>query len=217
MKKTVIVGLVAAKGAGKDTLALILAQSGYTRIAFADALYSEAAAAYGCTVADMQVRETKETPQARFAPARCSNKEFAEYCLQYLAREGRTGGAEEPMSPREVLQQWGTYRRAEDPEYWLKQVEFVLRRPEAAGGKYVITDVRYANEASCVESAGGTLVRIRRKTAEDAAAGDKHPSETELRERATRYVVQNSGTVQDLEAEAGRLVLAIDAAQEMAA
>lgn len=217
MKNPVIIGLIAAKGAGKDSLAAAMAALGYTRLAFADALYAEVADAYGCTVADLQVRETKESPQPWLAPAVCRNKDFALYCEGYLAREGRTGGRQEPMSPREVLQQWGTFRRQTDKEYWLKQVENVLRSPEAAGMKYVITDVRFANEAVRVEALGGALVRIRRKSAEDAAAGDTHPSETELRNRATDYTVDNNGTLMDLEVEALRLVTAVESAQTAAA
>lgn len=217
MKKPVIVGLIAAKGAGKDSLAAAMAGLGYTRLAFADALYAEVADAYDCTVADLQVRETKEAPQLWLAPSVCRNKDFALFCESYLAGEGRVGGDQAPMSPREVLQQWGTFRRLTDKEYWLKQVENVLRSPQAAGMKYVITDVRFANEATRVESLGGALVRIRRKTAEDAAASDTHPSETELRNRTTDHLVDNNGTLGDLEVEALRLATAIESSQAAAA
>lgn len=217
MKNPVIVGLIAAKGAGKDSLAAAMAGLGYTRLAFADALYAEAADAYNCTVASLQVRETKESPQLWLSPSVCRNKDFALFCEDYLAAEGRTGGDQAPMSPREVLQQWGTFRRQTDKDYWLKQVENVLRSPEASGMKFVVTDVRFANEATRVESLGGALVRIRRKTAEDAAAGDMHPSETELRSRATRYTVDNNGTLEDLEVAALQLVAAVEAVDSAAA
>jgi hypothetical protein len=209
MSNPVILGIIGAKGAGKDTLAAMLAQHGFERLAFADALYREVADAYSVTVESLQVRETKETWQSRLSPAHSSNPEFVAFCMRYLAREGRLElGSDEPMSPREVLQQWGSFRRVGDPEYWLKQVENILRAPENEGRRYVITDVRYTNEADMVEAMGGILVRVRCAAAEAAAAADAHPSETELRERPTRLIVSNNGTLDDLRLAADRLVTA---------
>jgi hypothetical protein len=205
IKNVIVTGLVAAKGAGKDTLAGFMADFGYQRMAFADALYAEAAEAYGTTVAALQVRETKETPQASLAPGRCNVAAFAEFCKNWLLEKGRPAQDDEPLSPREILQLWGTWRRDTiSHRYWLDQVARQINALPL-GSKVVITDVRYGNEADFIVNEGGVLVRILNIQAEKAAMSDTHPSETELRSRACGLVVDNNGNLAALQAEAARL------------
>lgn len=200
-KDVVVIGLIAAKGAGKDTLAGFLSGFGYQRLAFADALYAEAATAYSTSVEALQVRETKETHQAELAPAFCREPAFAEYCQQWIAnkyQEIGLGSAFAAMSPREVLQLWGTWRRETvSPTYWLDRVGAQIKAmPE--GSKVVVTDVRYANEASYLAGNGGVLVRVRNGAAEQVALLDTHPSETELRSSPCHLAVDNNGGLDDL-------------------
>lgn len=68
---------------------------------------------------------------------------------------------------RALLQWWGTdFRRAQDPEYWLKVIRNALNvikaRDEAMGTSTLvfITDVRFPNEADIVKEFGGTIVRL---------------------------------------------------------
>ena len=156
-----IIGLSAKKRHGKDTLgALLTAHHGYQRIAFADALYAEVAARYGISVEALQDPATKESP------------------LEAL------GG----RSPRVVLQDYGMQRRAEDEEYWVRQVHAVVNDGTKPARRWVITDVRLPNEASFVER-HGILVRVERPGYPDS--GDRHVSEMALDDWPFQYRIAN--------------------------
>ena len=80
--------------------------------------------------------------------------------------------------PRTLLQWWGTdYRRAQDPDYWVKRMFETLDReqPDMA----LITDVRFRNEADAIHKAGGYLVKVTRIGKPDVNV-PQHPSETNL-------------------------------------
>ena len=156
-----LIGLSAKKRHGKDTLgALLVAHHGYQRIAFADALYAEVAARYGISVEALQDPATKEST------------------LDVL------GG----RSPRVVLQDYGMQRRAEDEEYWVRQVHAAVNDGTKPAHRWVITDVRLPNEAAFVER-HGILVRVERPDYPDS--GDRHVSEMALDDWPFRYRIAN--------------------------
>lgn len=190
-----IVGLMGLRGAGKDTAAEFLKQRGYIRIAFADALYKEVAETFNVTVAYLGDRELKETPRPELALKNCQDSRFVAVCAALEAREaGDADFLNEPRSPRQIMQWWGTdYRRKlDDDSYWLNQVrDIIFANPHQ---KFVITDVRFENEAKFVEMLQGLLVRIRRPSLEAQAEADRkangtlaHPSETELLTRSAHH------------------------------
>ena len=183
-----LIGLLGVKGAGKDTAATLLVQRlGFIRVGFADALYREVAQAFGVTVEFLSRRETKEMALPELALARCADADF-------VALVTDTQGIGAPRSPRWILQVWGTEYRRKGAKgwdsYWLDQVAALI--DANPGKRFVVTDVRFSNEATFVEQRNGLLLRIRRLTLEAAeaqarAAGDPtalHPSATQLLERA---------------------------------
>lgn len=187
---TQVFGLLGVKGSGKDTCAKFLVEEhGFVRVAFADKLYREAAQAYGVTVEFLADRTTKESDLPALALANCRDPGFVR---AVLAERGWHGSAPAdqmhlPLSPRYVLQLWGTeYRRKRGVDsYWLDQVAQLISADPTKS--YVITDVRFKNEARFIESLGGKLFRIRRPELEAREAADRalkgtaaHPSETEL-------------------------------------
>lgn len=220
-----LLGLIGAKGSGKDTLALHLVEKfGFARLAFADKLYQEVADAFGVTVEFLQNRDTKETPTLVLSLSQCKDADFVHVAWRELVRQyanAMVKGLPEvvaaplrdvviqriqdvreflqiPLSPRTVLQWWGTeYRRVfcGHDSYWLDEI----RRQLKPGQRYVITDVRFANEANFVESEDGMLGRIIRpylQELEDKALAcgaptAQHKSETELRDRATAFTFVN--------------------------
>ncbi len=202
---TRIIGLTGARGAGKDTVAKMLASDDFVRTAFADALYIEAAEAYGVPVDLLQYRPTKETALMALALERCADKGFVTQMREVFAKElderakhpwlpksldlfaadrqqevlGQWLAA--PRSPRFILQYWGTeYRRALfGDSYWRGKVAAQLRRyPER---RFVITDVRFPDEADLLRSMGGLIIRVLRPALsyEDKAL-DRHPSEVAM-------------------------------------
>ncbi len=96
-----VIGLSAKKRHGKDTFGTQLQALGYTRVAFADALYEEVARLHGVYVSCLQDPATKETPMAAL------------------------GG----QSPRVCLQEHGMRQRATDPGCWIRRVEAIIRDP----------------------------------------------------------------------------------------
>ncbi len=84
----------------------------------------------------------------------------------------------ESGKPRTLLQWWGTdYRRAQDPDYWVKRLQETPERdnPEIA----LVTDMRFPNEAEAIKRMGGYLVKVERTTKPDIIV-PAHPSEQAL-------------------------------------
>jgi hypothetical protein len=215
-----ILGFLGAKGSGKDTAAQYLVQglagrttglvAPFVRIGFADALYREVARAFGVTVEFLGNRDTKEVALRELALEHCTDRDFIfmvaalEHVRLGVVGDERNDVARlflsKPRSPRFILQRWGTeYRRRTHhghDSYWLDQVVEKLRaQPDR---HFVVTDVRFENEARFIEQIGGTLVRIRRPALEAREALDRaasgtaaHPSETALLGRPVHVELLN--------------------------
>lgn len=197
-----LIGLLGAKGCGKDTLAkYLIARLGFVRASFADALYREVAQAYGVATSFLENRDTKETALPALALSKCQDAGFVEVALAVINKNrGLTGrlfgwalrsaDLATPRSPRWVMQLWGTEYRRESKygcdSYWLDKVRAVINaNPDV---RFVITDVRFMNEAKLVREYDGALVRVRRPILEEREAAARlsgkgtalHPSETQL-------------------------------------
>ena len=209
-----VIGLLGVKGCGKDTCARYLVDlHGYVRVSFAGKLYMEAADAFGVSVAFLENRDTKETPLPELALINCSDAAFVRCVCEELGW-GYPPTPEQwrqPHSPRFVLQLWGTeYRRRRGVDsYWLDKVKAII--DEDPTQNYVVTDVRFNNEANFIEANGGVLVRIRRPVLEAKEAAERtkngraaHPSETELLTRPVYLEIEN------VEGQPDSLLLGID-------
>lgn len=118
-------------------------------------------------------------------------------------------------TPRDILQRVGTeaLRQGFDPEVWVKSCQLRVKRNPTAS--WVITDVRFPNEADAIKSWGGQVFRIDRPVIpEDEDIATKlHASETSMI-NYDRWdgVISNVGTLNDLyiaAREALRLTLPI--------
>lgn len=186
-----LIALTGLHGAGKDTVADALPAR---KLAFADVLYREVAEAFGVTVAELKCREGKEVEQKRLRGIHCRDED--EDFLDFLANRGIVSLAE-PRSPRQILQWWGDYRRAQDLDYFVR----VTEQHVCNGiGPVVITDCRFPNEARMVRQLGGQIWQVVRPGHEPPRTG--HASETTGDEFAPDVVIINSGTVADLQAAA---------------
>jgi hypothetical protein len=84
----------------------------------------------------------------------------------------------EDPKPRTLLQWWGTeYRKAKDPDYWIKRLRTTLseHNPDVA----LITDVRFPNEVAFIHGIGGYVCKVTRLGAPDVQV-QEHPSEAVL-------------------------------------
>lgn len=171
-----IIGLTGAAGAGKNTVADILFRHGFTNFGFADPVYRAVASILGVSQDSLRDRAAKEQP------------------IDWLGK-----------SPREMLQTLGTEwgRNTIRDDIWIqiamRQVEKVIAYQKGQGG-VILTDVRFENEAAAIKAAGGTIWKVVRDAACLAADAAKHSSEAGVPDRLIDEVVENSGSVADLEA-----------------
>lgn len=140
-----IIGLSAKIGCGKSTIAGFIQElvSGSERVAFGDALKTEAAAFYGF-------------------PVELCYSETGKRSTIMLNNEKNPMGRD-MATVRDILQFHGTdYRRKQDPRYWTKRTEETIGVLAMTGCKLVIVDdVRFIDEAECLRETGwGQLYRI---------------------------------------------------------
>lgn len=105
---------------------------------------------------------------------------------------------------RPLLQWWGTeYRRTKNgADYWVDKVNDSF---EAVRGEslVIVTDVRFKNEAQWVKSNNGLMVNIKR---DNALSNDSHVSENQLNDYPFDFVVDNNGTLEQLNKQADILI-----------
>jgi hypothetical protein len=134
--KPKVVGFGHQARVGKDTAGLYLLRKIQTakRRAFADSLKEACAVIFGFTDAQL-------------------NGEMKEVVDPFWE-----------TSPRDLLQRVGTeaIRNKVGRDVWVKSWEMYLNNHSHFERLWVVTDVRFTNEASAVKRAGGVLVRIDR-------------------------------------------------------
>jgi hypothetical protein len=129
-----IIALTGVSGAGKDTVAGILAEQGYRRIAFATRLRRVVYAYHG------------------WCYSRSVDKTF-EMNPQYSPQLGIN------VVPQDELIAWGAAGRTIDPDCWILPV---LHSIKVSPGLWVITDLRQPNEYAAVKAMGGQVWRVHR-------------------------------------------------------
>lgn len=160
-----LVALAGVAGSGKSTVAEhLVAQYGYTRLKFAGPL-KDMCRAIGMTEAMIEGAE-KETP------------------IDWLC--GRT--------PRYVMQRLGTEfgRDLIGADFWVRLFQRQADAIITNGGRIVVDDCRFDNEAAAVQAMGGIVIRL---VGRGGLAGN-HQSE-QITDEADA-IVHNDGTIGDL-------------------
>jgi hypothetical protein len=100
---------------------------------------------------------------------------------------------------RRLLQVFGTEvgREMFGEDFWVKQV-FKQIKEEEIYKNFVITDVRFPNEANFIKANGGEVWRINRN---DNKPINAHASESAMDEYKFDRVISNESSIQDLEKE----------------
>ena len=99
------------------------------------------------------------------------------------------------ITNREFLQLLGTeVGRAIDPDIWVKSLmHWYSKFPERPN--WIVTDVRFPNEAEAIKREGGLLIRVNRNT----GFTDTHPSETALDDyKDFDEIIDNNGSIENL-------------------
>lgn len=165
-----IIGLGYKARSGKDTVADYLVEHhGYMRRAFADSL--------------------KEACRAIFQ----------------LSDEQLYGSLKETVdefwntTPRDILQRVGTeaLRVGYHPDVWVMSLKKFIQSSNCAD--WIISDVRFPNEAQAIKDLGGIVVRVDRDNRDGISAGYKHPSEISMdKYEAWDKVLDNNGDLPQL-------------------
>lgn len=181
-----VVGLIGYGGVGKDSVADVLEEEGWKRIAFADPL-RRMALVINPWVWIGQHPYRKETQRLD----------------RVVAQVGWTEAKRLSPGIRKELQRIGDAVLAEDPKFFIKRVEDTLlyANPD---DKIVVTDVRREDEAFCLSEMGHrvgynvTLVEVIRR---GVGPANNHHTETVIPTLVERYAtgtIVNSGSLEDL-------------------
>ena len=153
------IGLVGPAGVGKTTFARTLLSVGARDkgsqgflCSFATPLRQEIVKMYGKQHAKFLTRFSDKTTPVVFGQGESWARKIY---------------GEVPQTYRQLLQFHGTYRRKQDPEYWLKKMDEHLSDLTHYLGivdpVIVFDDVRYQNELDYVENLGGKVYELSRR------------------------------------------------------
>lgn len=186
-----IIGILGKKRHGKNTLALALRELGYTEIAFADPIKVLAMGMFNLSHKQVFGDGDKEA----IVP-------------------GHT------FSLRHALQHIGTAARDLDPNVWVNLCMRTvggqgspfgtydisnkqLRKDLTQIDRWVITDVRFPNEAEAVKKAGGVIWKVHRPNFD---LTDAHVSETSVDLCSYDRLFINDGSVEDLHSQVRKVL-----------
>lgn len=214
-----IIGISGKKGSGKDTLAEILnkltsnhslegsekslkfwewesAKTKYDLKSFASKVKEVVSVLTGISLEDLEDREVKEMELNEdwwvWKLEREGN--YSTILRPYQDSEGTENFELVKMTPRKLLQLVGTEcgRNIIHPNIWINSL---LSSYNKDFTNWIITDVRFKNEAQAIKKRGGILIRINRET----GFLDNHSSETDLDDYSDwDFVIDNNGSMEDL-------------------
>lgn len=163
-----IIGLTGYAQSGKDTVAQILVNDyGYTRIAFAD-----------------KIREFLYE----------SGPDY----IKSLVDDIGWDKAKQNSTVRELLQNTGVGARKVFGEgFWVHEAMKTMLDDPRPDLNYVITDVRFLNEADMIKANKGQIWRIQRL---GVGAVNFHVSESQMNEYKVDQTFLNNGSIDDLSA-----------------
>lgn len=193
-----IIGVLGLIGSGKDTVGSIFKEYDFERISFASKLKDTLSVMFGWP-RHLLEGDTEESRKFRETEDKFWTKK--------LGRQ---------ITPRYMLQHFGTeiVRSNLHSQYWVFSIEKSLKKDV----NYVITDTRFKNEIEWLKSQNAFLIEVRRgilphwhsvalqanngnKKAEEFMKANVHLSEWDWIGTGVDYVIENDGSMEELEAK----------------
>lgn len=173
-----LIGIAGEKRAGKDTVGKHLESYGFIRLAIADPLKEACRHIFNFTEDQLYGDEAKEAIDPYWK-----------------------------HSPREIFQTIGTdlfrnilpqYLKNISDDVWIKSIEYkIIELMKKGYKKFVITDVRFANDFKFVTDMGGTTWKIIRTECSDSRE-NRHESEKIVQTLNCDHIIMNDGTFEEL-------------------
>ena len=185
MKTPIIIGLTGYAGTGKDTVRAILEEHNFIGLAFADPIRAGIRAILG---------------SGRISDVYMDNRDFKESVIPALG-----------VSYRHMAQTLGTeWGRGLNTDFWLRLAgAYMADIEDLAEGRpisFVVSDVRFSNEAAWVRERGGVIWHIQRSAATPVRA---HISESEVGSITSDLTIYNNGTLDELRYAVEQAVLKV--------
>lgn len=217
LKDAVIIGLTGHAKSGKDTLFdALLKYANYGKLfngictewhklAFADGI-RKIGKIFGFTEEQLTNQELKETfvhPVWNITPRvfmqRVGSEMFRNHldkdCWVKLVMQEIKNKTSFPQISKEEFQMSLVNRPDDEPKTYVRHC-------------FIVTDVRFPNEAQAIKDAGGIIVRVTRPTNSDNGEADwkKHESEAFIDEMKVDLDICNCGTLEDFKTHAPEMV-----------
>jgi hypothetical protein len=171
-----LIGLVGQARAGKSTVADVLVAFGWHERPFAGLLKSVVAEVFGLPISEV---------------------------LGHRGFDREAIREDWGLSTRQILQQAGQAWRDVHPDVWVRANVRQIRPMLRLGGRVVVSDVRYPNEAAALRELGGELYRVVRP----GLSTMDHPSETLQAEIEVDGEIDNSASLDALRERARWLAI----------
>ena len=190
-----LIGIVGLIGSGKDTVAeRLVAQHSYRRDSFAKSLKDAVSSMFNW---DRELLEGKTD----------ASREWREQPDEFWSEKFN-----KPVTPRWVLQYFGTevMRGNMYDGIW---VDSCLGRYK--GENTVISDTRFVNEIKKIEAKGGKIICVKRgelPTQKEMQDRGAHRSEWDWLNSEFDYVIDNTGTLEDLYKKVDDLIIRFEVA-----
>lgn len=161
--------------------------SGWKQISFADKIKDITCIIIGCTREQLEDREFKE-------------KELGEE-WSYNEWYNESTYSVIKLTPRKIMQIIGTDfgRQMIHSNIWINSTFNNYKNSD----NWIITDVRFPNEAKAIKDKKGFLIRINR----DSFKNFKHLSEIALDNYQFDYIIDNNSTIEDLTVKVKEILL----------
>lgn len=181
-----VIGITGKKGAGKDTAgAYLVDRYGYERVSFAGPLKESAAALLG--VRTNRLENLKNDPNARVEFLYTYDSPGVPQATELISR----------LTVREFLQRYGTeaHREVFGQDFWVEAIQTEI--DERYGERFVVTDVRFENEAEMILGYdSGVVLRVTRPGSDE---DDVHASEAKLPDDLVTATIVNAETIPEFQ------------------